>query len=597
MKFAELAQVFAQIEKTPSRNAMMVTLAELIRKATGEEVTYLVYLLMGTLRAKFDRLEFAMADKMVVRAIAKAGGEKVETVMAEYKKIGDLGEVVEKLNNELRIKPACAGRNYGEITIAETYEELEKIAKDNGVGSQERKVERLASLISQMEAISAKYVVRIVLGKLRLGFSDKTILDALSYMEAGDKTSREELDLAYQVAPDVAELAKLVKTVGVVKAKEVAKIKLGRPMMPALAQRLRTADEMIAKMGKVIVEPKYDGSRVQIHFKKSGFENLQQPLTVQVSIFDDSQIQQVRTFTRNLDENTEMFPELMSIAKQIKADEVILDSEGVGYDPKTGQMVPFQMTITRKRKHGVEEATASVPLRFFVFDILYKDGESLINRPLSERRKILAETIVEGEVLQVDGAIETDKPEELRKYHAQQLAEGLEGALVKKIEGKYLPGRQDWNWVKFKEEEGQAGKLSDTVDAVVMGYYRGKGKRNKFGMGAFLVGIRDEETLKTKTLAKIGTGLTDEQFTQLYEKLQNYESRIMNHGYIVDSNLNPDVWVEPGVVVEIAADEVTKSPIHSSGYALRFPRLVRFRDDKKVEEITSLTELKEIAGV
>jgi DNA ligase-1 len=290
-----------------------------------------------------------------------------------------------------------------------------------------------------------------------------------------------------------------------------------------------------------------------------------------------------------------MFPELSTIESEIAAEGVILDSEAVGFDPQTGRMVPFQMTITRKRKHGVEAASGTVPLKFFVFDILYKDGEDLIERPLSQRRKILQETVKEqeGGSLLVDEWIVSKNPVKVREFHGKQLAEGLEGAMVKKAQGKYLPGRQDWNWVKFKEAEGTAAKLSDTLDLVVMGYYVGRGKRQKFGLGAFLVGVRDGDGIRT--IAKIGTGLTDEEWGQIFEKLQKVRRDEMPKVYQVEKTLVPDVWVEPEVIVEIAADEVTKSPMHTSGYALRFPRLVKFRDDKSVNEITNMAELMEIA--
>jgi DNA ligase-1 len=312
----------------------------------------------------------------------------------------------------------------------------------------------------------------------------------------------------------------------------------------------------------------------------------------------------VRTFTRNLDESSAMFPELQQIASQIKVDEVILDSEAVGYDPKTGKLVPFQLTITRKRKHGVAESASSVPLRFFVFDIMYLNGKSLIHLPLHERRKILAKTIMGEEVLVVDKFIETDDPDVLREYHKKQLAEGLEGALVKQVDGEYMPGRTGFNWVKFKEAEDSRAKLADTIDVVIMGYYLGKGKRQKFGVGAFLVGVRGEHSAlhsgsvgdedKILTLAKVGTGITDEMFKELYPRMQKCTSAQMPGEYSVPKILMPDVWVAPKIVVEVAADEITVSPTHSAGYALRFPRLVKFRDDKSVEQITTLLEVEEM---
>ncbi|RIK51286.1 DNA ligase, partial [Candidatus Microgenomates bacterium] len=224
----------------------------------------------------------------------------------------------------------------------------------------------------------------------------------------------------------------------------------------------------------------------------------------------------------------------------------------------------------------------------------YLNGVSLIDKPLSERRNILEKVLKPKSILSLNSQIETDDPNEIRQYHAEQLSAGLEGVLVKKVSGVYQPGRSGFNWVKLKEVENSEGKLSDTIDCVVMGYYWGKGKRSGFGIGAFLVGVAGED--KILTIAKIGTGLTDEQFKLLYGRLGKIECSKQPDMYVVEKSLTPDVWVEPRIVVEIAADEITTSPSHSAGYSLRFPRLVKFRDDKSVTEITTYTEIEQMYG-
>ncbi len=583
MQFSKLAKYFGRIEATSLRNEKTVILAEILKEASVSEVDKLVYLALGGLRPAFDRLEFNLAQKLIVRAIGVSWGE--------YQKLGDLGELAVKVKQDLRFK-------IEDLSIEEVYGKLEIIARDFGSGSQERKVRGLAKLIGEMDATSAKYIVRMVAGKLRLGFSDKTVLDALSYLEDGTKKYSEQLDRAYQVRPDVGVLAREVKSWGVDKAVANITIEMGTPIVPALAQRLKTAKEMIEKMGRVYVEPKYDGTRVQIHFSRKDMSQKNKKLEVgreQVGMFEVEEKPKfwVKSFTRNLDESSAMFPELQRIEKQIQAEEIILDCEAVGYDPKTLKLVPFQLTITRKRKHGVEEAESNVPLRFFVFDIMYLDGKSLIHLPLHERRRILSETVKDEGVLEVDKFIETNDSNHLREYHKQQLLAGVEGALVKQMEGQYMPGRTGFNWVKFKEAEDSRAKLSDTIDCVIMGYYLGRGKRNKFGMGAFLIGVAAED--RVVTLAKVGTGITDEVFGQLFERLQKVKSASKNESFKVPKILEPDVWVEPEIVVEVAADEITRSPTHSAGWALRFPRLVKFREDKGVEQITTLREIEEMS--
>lgn len=589
MKFIELSRFLERIEKTTLRNEIMEILAELFAKSSDEEIDQIVYLSLGRLRPKFDRMEFNLAEKMMIRAVARMAKISNEEVTKVYKEMGDLGEVVKGFRVlKSRIKGS-------ELSVIEVYEKLLEIAKEEGQGSQERKVSKLSKLLLDLDESSAKYVTKVVMGKLRLGFSDKTILDALSFMENGDKSGRKDLDWAYQVSPDVGNIAMLVKKHSISGVVDRVAVTYGVPVIPALAQRLKTADEMIEKMGKVMMEAKFDGTRVQIHYKKNREKSIKNNDLSNGMLFGEKkQDFEVRTFTRNLDENSHMFPELQQISKQIRASEVILDAEAIGYDPKTGELLPFQMTITRKRKHGISDAQKQVPLKFFVFDILYKDGESLIEKPLIERRKILEETIFSGEVLVVDDYKETSDSNELRKYHQKQLDMGLEGAMVKKIDGVYSPGRTGFNWVKFKETEDAVGKLSDTLDVVVMGYYAGKGKRSKFGIGAFLVGVRGEGD-KILTLAKVGTGLTDEQWKEMKIRCVEFETEKKPQEYgEIDRTLIPDKWVEARIVVEVAADEITKSPSHSAGMALRFPRLVKFRDDKDVLGITKTEELKTI---
>jgi DNA ligase-1 len=461
------------------------------------------------------------------------------------------------------------------------------------------------------------------------------------------------------------------------------RIKLGTPVVFELPQRLKSFDEMVEKMGEVAVEPKYDGTRLQIHFRKNeSVEVKGQRSKVKSKESathldkEEKQDWQMRTFTRNLEENSHMFPELYTIGDQLLVDEVILDCEAVGVDPKTGKMAPFQVTMTRKRKHAVEEQKGKVPLKFMVFDILYvkrkaksekrktttqklkvRDGD-VHGLPLRERREIL-ESILKRSVgnssssevkrsrdaesgsssgistrsiksdsgpLEVVPQMVTDDSGVLRKMHNDYLKQGLEGVVVKRWDSPYVPGRKGWNWVKMKEEEGAKAGLSDTLDCVVMGYNRGKGQRTKFGVGAFLVGVLrhpelvsgfgretkkllgrskgiPDQSRRTRsvrddisyvTVSKIGTGLTDEQFEGLYKRLKKLEVKKKPKEYEVDKNLVPDVWVKPELVVEIAADNITKSRVHSSGYGLRFPRLVKFRDDKGAEQSSSLEEVERL---
>lgn len=570
MTFSELASYFQQLENVTSRISMTEILADLFQKASADEIGKICFLLQGRVVPLYEALEFGVADKFMVRAIASAFSIDPKDVNDAFKSSGDLGDAVEHVYETSLLK-----RSIVPIRVEEVFNKLTEVALAGGEGSQEKKISLLAELLAGVDKRSARYIVRIPLGKLRLGFSDMTILDGLSWMLTGDKSLRTALEDAYNVQPDIGSIATAVKRSGI-KGLSHMKVKLGVPILAALCQRLPTADEMITKMGTVAVEPKYDGVRVQIHFQKSKVQ---------------SQKPGVQSFSRNLENTTAMFPELNEIGSQLNAQDVILDSEAVGYDPKTGKVLSFQETTTRKRKHGIEEMRKSLPLKFFVFDILYKDGKDLLGLPLSERRTILSKTITDGNGLMISPQIITTDPDELRKYHDEQLKKGLEGVVVKKWVSPYEPGRRGYAWVKFKEEEGKTGKLSDTIDAVIMGYYRGEGKRAGFGIGAFLVGVRDKDGFVTVT--KIGTGVSDDQWKRLLALLNKFKVSVQPKEYKdVHKLLIPDVWITPEIVVEIAGDDLTKSPNHGATYALRFPRLVRIREDKGPDNATTVDEIK-----
>lgn len=567
MEIRNLALYLEKLENTSSRIKITGLLAEIFKKAKVSEIDKIAYLLLGQLAPSYRGIVFNLAERMMLQVLHQAFDCDLETVKSDYKQTGDLGLTAEKLVKKLRkIRP---------LKVEDVYTRLLEIAQEEGEGSQERKIQKMAKLLSELDPLSVRFIARIPLGRLRLGFSDKTILDALSWMQVGDKSKKAILEKAYQVVPDVGLLAKRVKEVGIEKACREVKPIVGVPVLPMLAQRLKSPSEMIEKMGKVFVEPKFDGLRVLIHFKRGKGKD------------------SIWAFTRNLNNVYEMFPELKEVGKYIEAKEVILDTEAIGMDPEMKRVAEFQVTMQRRRKYEIEKKQKEIPIRFEVFDIIYKDGESFMDTPYHKRREILKETVKSGKLLVVDEAVETDDPEVINSQYRRRIKEGLEGVIVKRFDTPYVPGRTGWRWVKMKEEEKAVGKLADTVDCVVMGYYAGRGKRAQFGMGGFLVGILDKDFIKTIT--KIGTGLTDEQFREMHKRLKKLETTQKPKEYgEVNKVLIPDFWVIPSLVVEVAADEITKSPVHSSGLALRFPRLVRFRDDKTPDQATTLSEVRSL---
>jgi DNA ligase-1 len=462
MTFKQLIRYFSELEKTASRNKMTEILAELLKSAKVSEVDKTCYLSLGRLAPLYQTIEFNLAEKMMIKTLALAYKKEEEEVRKKFKKLGDLGDTAAFFDKQEKSKP---------LSVVQVYERLLEIATEAGAGSVEKKITKMADLLDDLDAHSAKYVVRIPLGKLRLGFSDFTILDALSWMISGDKSKRKEIEEAYNLRADVGQIAKTIKAKGLKNLKQ-KKVELGIPLVPALCQRLPTAEEIIKKMGKIAVEPKYDGQRLGIHFRKG---------------------KMIKMFTRNLEDVTSMFPDIAeALPKEIKAKSVILDGEAIGYDPKTGKFLPFQETIKRKRKYGIGKKTKEIPLKIFCFDILYKDGKDLLKIPFSQRREILTKVLSSNNrIVVLSPQIVTESPKELREYHQQQIKKGLEGIVAKKWEAVYDAGRRGYTWVKLKQEKGKkGGGLADTLDCVVMGYNRGKGKRAEFGIGAFLVGVK-----------------------------------------------------------------------------------------------------------
>ncbi len=589
MQFATFARYLDKLEGISSRLEITAVLAQLFQELSPEETVQACYLLQGQLLPPYSSLEFQISVKTVAKALARlqpVTSTQQEGFFAEpdfsaaekevdesYRALGDLGLVAAKMIDEHR---------KSSVSILEVYGVLMDLAKDSGAQSQQRKLDALVDILKKADAVSAKFVIRIILGRMRLGFSDMTMIDALSWAMTGGKAERDYLELAYQRKADIGQLALFYlqqkDTEKRVAELQKYNVQIGIPVIPALCQRLNTAGEMIEKMQEVFAEPKYDGVRVQIHIDKE-------------LRFQD---RQVKTFTRNLEETSHMFPELLEVINDLKCTTCILDAEAIGYNVESGDLLTFQETIKRKRKHDIAEKAKQIPVRFYVFDVLHIDGEDLLQKPLMERKEKLKKIFEGNSILYHSPVMQTTDPVNLHEYHEQLLAEGLEGVVVKQIYSPYQSGRKGWSWVKMKEAEGTAGKLADTLDGVVMGYYLGKGKRTEFGIGALLVGILDQEREKIVTISKMGTGLTDEVLVQSKQRCDALATPQQPPQYDVSKMLVPDVWCLPGFVVEVAADELTQSPLHSAEYALRFPRLVKFRDDKTWQQATTVKELEKL---
>ena len=576
MKYSEFADYLEKLEETSSRLTLIEILSGLFKEVDEADVDKIVYLLQGRVAPFFAPVEIGMAEKNVASALALAYQADRDDVLKLYGELGDMGLAAQQLSKEVRSKKQ-------EVRVEDVFGTLTEIARTSGEGSVEKKQILLSDLLQKIDPVASKHLVRVPLGKTRLGIGDPTVLDALATAKLGDKTKRKVLEGAYNRTSDLGLIAKVLWSDGL-EAVEKLKVRVGFPIRSELCERLPNPEKVIEKMGEVDVQYKYDGFRVQIHKNK-----------------DD-----VRMFSRNLEDMSHMFPELrQATLDQVKADTIILDSEALAYNPESEEFLPFQETTKRRRKHGIEEMAEKLPLRAFVFDILYKDGEPLIDKPLHERMKILEEVIREDDVLIRSKNQTMTDPKAMTLLLEDAISKGLEGLVVKKLESPYVAGGRNFNWVKLKRHS--SGDLHDTIDCVILGYIFGRGKRAAFGAGALLVGVYDEKRDEFVTVSKIGTGLTDDEWRSIKQRTENLERKTKPAR--VDSLITPSVWVEPEIVIEVLADEITRSPLHTAGtqseeaakeledikepgYALRFPRLVSFRDkDKKAEDATTVEEL------
>lgn len=570
MEFEKFSKVLDKIERTASRNEMTEILAALIKEVTAKESRESIYLLQGRVEPVYHPLEFNFAEKMMVKALSLTFGIDRRVIRDKFEQLGDLGNVAEELR-----KGSSAIKK--QLTIEDVYSQLHAIASYTGTGSQDKKVLAIKSLLLDSDPVSCRFITRIPIGKMRLGLSARTVLDVLSWVEAGDKSLRSQFERAYYSCSDLGYLLEVYKEGGVAGIEKI-NITPGVPLFSKLVERIPTTEKIIEKMGPVWVQPKFDGLRCQVHMWTEHGEK------------------KVQLFSRNLEVLTDMFPDVVEAIKEINADSLIIDSEVIGFNEETGEFMPFQKTMYRKRKHGVEKTVAEIPVELFAFDILYYDGKSLLNKEIEYRMDILKKILPTEGLLEITETKFFEDPGKLEEYFLEQVNLGLEGIIAKRAHSIYEPGTRNFEWIKLKR--AMKGHLSDTVDVVIMGYYAGKGRLSKFGMGAFLAGVLDKDSDKYVTVAKVGTGMTDQMWRELSRKLKDLVVDEKPAQYSVDSILKPDYWVSPQVVSQIRADEITRSPVHTCamnedgvGYALRFPRIEILFRDKLADDCTTVKEV------
>jgi len=590
---------------------MTVKVAELIKELSVEETRPAMYFLMGRLYPIYVAIEFNFSRKLIFRALSTAINDE-KKIQEIFAKTGDAGKVAEEIitNYELRITNDSKKREIINLSLVDVYKKLEEIAVLSGKGSQEGKMKLYLELISTLNAQSVKYATKIIVGELRLGVSDKTLLDSLSWYKVGDKSLRKTLDFAFGSKADIGELAELVKTSKNIE-EDLKKIKLepGIPIASKLVEREKDSEKVWERMPECFVQPKLDGLRGQIHFSKK---------KLAASSSQPEAHPYAAIYSRNMENMTDQFPELLEAVKELGVDSIILDSEIVGFDVLKNKYFSYQETMQRKRKYDIELFSQSFPVRAMCFDVLYLNGKDLTNEPIEKRLEILNEILNNNKNSNNQTAsplhmLETRQMkslEELTEFFETTIGMGLEGIITKEKESTYEPGTRNFKWIKLKANS--KSELVDTIDVVVLGYYVGRGQRAKFGMGALLTGVYDAEKDTYYSIGKVGSGIKETDFEIIKKDLEKIKIEEKPENVVVDKTLTPDVWVRPQIVMEIDADEITRSPNHTAargikskvsgdkfedkGLSIRFPRMKIWNRDKKypntVSEIIRLYELR-----
>ena len=568
MKFRELAEGFEELEKTSSGNKLREILSNFFKRVPKSEIRIVSYLVLGLIAPEYESTDFGIAERMMIRAVAKAYQKDESEVIKLLKKKGDLGIVA------LEIKKSSGIKSKSQLEILEVHRKLLEIAKTSGSGSQDKKISLLSNLLLECTPEEAKYIVRILLGKLRLGVASMTILDSLSIAFTGTKENKKFLEEAYNLCTDIGLVAELIATKGIEGVKKI-KIQVGSPIQMMLAQRVKKLSEIKEKMPDGFYsDAKYDGERVQIHKKPNG---------------------EIIIYSRRLENITSQYPDIVeNIKKAIKEKSFIVEGEAVPVD-KDGNILSFQNIMQRKRKYDVEEYSKKIPVCVFLFEILYLNNKSLMKLSYPKRREILERVTVEGSFVKLSKILYNDDLDKVDDFFQEVLDQGCEGIIAKSKSNDsfYRAGARAWLWIKYKKD--YISKLQDTLDLVVVGAFAGKGKRAGT-YGALLCAAYNPKTDSFETVSKLGAGFSDEVLDKIPKIMKQY--LIPKKHPRVDSEIEADYWFVPNKVVVVIGAEITQSPVHTcakkqlgKGLAIRFPRFKMFREDKSAEQATTTQEI------
>ena len=571
MKFSIISDAFQKMEGTSKRLELTDILVKLLQEIPEDVISKAIYLIQGKLRPNFEGVELGIAEKLVMRAMSKSAGIPLKKIEDDYNKGGDLGQTAENILQQ-KIQTTFASEI---ITLEKVYETLFKISNLEGKGSQEMKMKYVSSMLNDATPQESKFILKILLGTLRLGIAENTVMDALAIAFTGKKENREKIENAYNVSSDLGKVAEVISTGGVEEI-EKFQIKLFSPIRPMLADRTKSGEATVEKFQeKFAAEYKLDGERAQIHKQKDKIE----------------------IFSRSLEIITSYYPDIVEkISKLIISDDVILEAEVVAMNSNSGDFLPFQELMHRRRKYEIDEAVAKYPITVNFFDVLFSDGKNCMEMKYEERRKLLEKIIKQDDFARLIPMSIIESEDQVLEVLENSINSGCEGLMLKHLDSTYRAGIRGSNWLKLKRE--YQNELGDSLDLVVVGAFFGKGRRTgKYGT-LLLSTYNDEEDI-FPSICKVGTGFTDESLDQLYQILSPKVTLKKNPRIV--SEMEADVWFEPELVIEIVASEITQSPIHktaldklkeNTGLALRFPKFTgKIRTEKNSEDASTDEEV------
>ncbi len=575
MEYSKLIEVYGELDSTAKRLEKTHIISEFIKKVDASHLPVVMLLLEGRIFPSYDQRETGVASRIVLKALNTASGIPAEKIENEWKKTGDLGIVAENL---IRGKKQ-ATLHSGSLTVAKVFENLRRLATLGGKGTVERKLQLIAELLTSSKPEEAKYIIRTVLGNMRIGVGEGAMRDAIVWAFFGkeigfsydkkennfDVADREiynryagAVQHAYDVTNDFGPVAKTAKLKGL-KGLEELELAVGIPIKVMLALKAETIEEAFETVGKPAdVEFKLDGFRIQAH-KNENY---------------------IRLFTRRLEDVTNQFPDVVDYIKNhVKGNKFIVDSEAVGLDRKTGKYLPFQSISQRiKRKYDIERMSKDFPVELNIFDIVYYNGRSLLNMEFKKRREILEKIVKEekGKIV-LSKMIVTESKKEVEDFFKKSIKAGNEGLMLKALDAPYRPGARVGHMLKFKA-------IMDTLDLVIVKAEWGEGKRSSWLSSYTLACYDDGEFLE---VGKVSTGLKEKK-----EEGLSFEEMTTLLRPLIQEEKGKEAIVKPKIVLEIGYEEIQKSPTYSSGFALRFPRVIGLREDRKAEDASALELVK-----